>query len=804
MILLINGYKYAVAPTVYNINAADLHFNGLDVDYTTHRTFSALAQLKFSTSATQATVSIFNSMGVSKSITVLVDGVFKETRTATTDNAAYNEVFSFTAGAKVVTFILGTTDRTNDTGNIKTTTIRSVTWNGAATVVPWTKKSKSYVLITDSIATGYALAEPGRYAWPALFRNSKTDFDFTLLGYGGKRAYTAFNDSGARTAVIAQLSSLFTGVYEKRVYIELGANDYVTSTATAAQVATAISNFLNDLIAAFPDVQVVIQSPTTDTGESFALEDYRTAQAALVTGRERWVTYINGPSMVSPSGNYLDTVHLNNTGHSIVHTYLGTRIFSYPAVLTNLLKGDSSFDSADWDKPFYNTITANTIVAPDGTTTAEVLVPNTTSTNHYVEAHRSTNGLLGVLTAGSTFTLSVYAKPSGYKRLNFFFQRRDNTYAEVIFDLAAAGTIIESSGTPTSSGIKAEKDGWYRCWMVVNVGTGSPADITAGFKVLDNVATLSSINFAGDGTSGMALWGAQINAGSVANSFRPYTTPATTIPATTIPGTTISGTTAPVTTSGPATDSDATAYISATGLTGSTAQQAVHDLFAALKTAGVWTKIVAGYMFVGGTYDLHKWNFKNPTNSNGAYRLTSYGTVTHDANGVQFNSDGFLNTYVRTDSNPVQNNVHVAIYSRTNTAKNNTNDIGNEETNGSMWIKVNLRNAAGNMEINMNNNIGSPASVANANSQGFYVSSRAASNQIYNYKNGAAIGTNPVSQTSGGTSDQSVYIGGSASRSFYSNRQYAFASIGAALSDAEVAAYYTAVQAFQTALGRQV
>jgi hypothetical protein len=38
----------------------------------------------------------------------------------------------------------------------------------------------------------------------------------------------------------------------------------------------------------------------------------------------------------------------------------------------------------------------------------------------------------------------------------------------------------------------------------------------------------------------------------------------------------------------------------------------------------------------------------------------------------------------------------------------------------------------------------------------------------------------------------------------WSNRQYSFASIGDGLTDTEAANFYTAVQAFQTTLGRQV
>jgi hypothetical protein len=45
---------------------------------------------------------------------------------------------------------------------------------------------------------------------------------------------------------------------------------------------------------------------------------------------------------------------------------------------------------------------------------------------------------------------------------------------------------------------------------------------------------------------------------------------------------------------------------------------------------------------------------------------------------------------------------------------------------------------------------------------------------------------------------------GSGIRDFYDNKELAFSSIGDGLTDTEAANFYTAVQAFQTTLGRQV
>jgi hypothetical protein len=52
-----------------------------------------------------------------------------------------------------------------------------------------------------------------------------------------------------------------------------------------------------------------------------------------------------------------------------------------------------------------------------------------------------------------------------------------------------------------------------------------------------------------------------------------------------------------------------------------------------------------------------------------------------------------------------------------------------------------------------------------------------------------------------------MYLGGfneSNISTFYGNKQIAFASIGDGLTDTEAANFYTAVQAFQTALSRNV
>ena len=84
-------------------------------------------------------------------------------------------------------------------------------------------------------------------------------------------------------------------------------------------------------------------------------------------------------------------------------------------------------------------------------------------------------------------------------------------------------------------------------------------------------------------------------------------------------------------------DVDAEAFIASASLTDVTQKSAVNTLVNDLKRFGLWTKIKAFYPFVGGTAESHKWNLKDPRDSNDAYRLTFAGGWIHTSMGVKTN-----------------------------------------------------------------------------------------------------------------------------------------------------------------------
>ena len=164
----------------------------------------------------------------------------------------------------------------------------------------------------------------------------------------------------------------------------------------------------------------------------------------------------------------------------------------------NLLTYTEQFDNAIWTKA-NATIVANSAVAPDGTLTADTLVSTTTNTAKY--AFQS-----GLPSTVGTFT--VYAKAAGETVVSLWF-----TGASVgaVFTLTGSGSTTLNGATYSS--ITAVGDGWYRCQVYY-----SSATTTA------HIYLRNGSGFIGDGTSGILIWGAQVELGSTATAYQKVVT----------------------------------------------------------------------------------------------------------------------------------------------------------------------------------------------------------------------------------------------------------------------------------------
>lgn len=247
-------------------------------------------------------------------------------------------------------------------------------------------------------------------------------------------------------------------------------------------------------------------------------------------------------------------------------------------------------------------------------------------------------------------------------------------------------------------------------------------------------------------------------------------------------------------------DPDAAAYFAAAGITDSSQKSAYSAFVTALKGYSIYSKLFALYPFLGGTASSHKWNAINPVDSDAAFRIVWNGGVTHSANGVQGNgTTGYGDTkFVPSTSGFTTTSGSLGIYIRTNAAGGY--DFSASNGAGSSSNAVIARYTGDNFFVGY----GSLTAVANTDSRGLFCCVRNGASNNEGFKNGTR-----VINTASGQSLQSSALticadNRAGSYTEYSSRQYALAYIGQGMSTTEQANLYTAVQAFQTALGRNV
>jgi hypothetical protein len=180
---------------------------------------------------------------------------------------------------------------------------------------------------------------------------------------------------------------------------------------------------------------------------------------------------------------------------------------------TNLLLQSSAFDNASWVKTQDGqvTITANAAVAPNGTTTAEKMIPSAIAGFHCVQQ-------LLTLSAGKA-SMSVYAKAAE----NSFLQIFDALTTEFVNFNLTTGAVGSSSVYVGS--IEDAGNGWYRCTATKDVPSGN---FTPRIAVVTSATAVRGESFTGNGTDGLLIWGAQLEAGAYPTSLINTTTAAVT------------------------------------------------------------------------------------------------------------------------------------------------------------------------------------------------------------------------------------------------------------------------------------
>lgn len=172
----------------------------------------------------------------------------------------------------------------------------------------------------------------------------------------------------------------------------------------------------------------------------------------------------------------------------------------------NMLTYTEQFDDAAWFKS-NSSVTANATTAPDGTLTADKLIPAAASV-----IGRTQQNYTG--SAGTTYTLSVYAKQGEFSALRLYSDDNASNIASVYFNLISGAITTGPSVSGTWTGVSATSTpinaGWYRFTLTWTATGAAPVRVQFW-----NPNT-------GDGTSGIYIWGADLRPTNSGVNLPPY------------------------------------------------------------------------------------------------------------------------------------------------------------------------------------------------------------------------------------------------------------------------------------------
>lgn len=179
----------------------------------------------------------------------------------------------------------------------------------------------------------------------------------------------------------------------------------------------------------------------------------------------------------------------------------GNRGWLVEGARTNLLTYSEQFDNAEWGK-VRTTVTTNSAVSPDGTTSAEMLTGLGGGVYYAVRSL--------TLADNTVYAFSAFVKQgtAASATLRVVDKAGMVEYVTITFATGA----VTSSGSVIGRGADPVGDGWYRLWISVDSASGAISPQVFLWGPSD--------------TSTLYWWGAQAELGAFPSSYIPTTTAA--------------------------------------------------------------------------------------------------------------------------------------------------------------------------------------------------------------------------------------------------------------------------------------
>lgn len=260
---------------------------------------------------------------------------------------------------------------------------------------------------------------------------------------------------------------------------------------------------------------VKVNYPSLSLDFTYDADGRYTVNGTAYNDLTSFLTAVGGNFVRNGSATYFDNTGVMQTATNdtprfdydpVTHAAKGILI---EEARTNLLKYSDQFDNAYWGKA-NSTISANEESAPTGIIGVDRLVESASSGKH--EIYFSSIPV----TAGAYYSFSIYVKAKERNQISVEFQTAYFGANITRYNLLSE-SVMSGSGSITYVG-----NGFYRCQKSV-IATAS-GNATAYIGLWNGTTN----NYTGDGSSGLYIWGAQLEQGTFPTSYLPTTSAAVT------------------------------------------------------------------------------------------------------------------------------------------------------------------------------------------------------------------------------------------------------------------------------------